>query len=114
MTAQEIFDKVAHHLLTQNAKSQICEGQCVYHHSSSGRKCAVGCLIPDDKYCTNMEGIAVESLLSKHSELIDLQRHVTLLKIVQRIHDVGEVISWRQRLIECAANFGFTWTEPTV
>ena len=50
MNTQQIFDKVATHLLTQNARS-AAEGSCLYR-SPSGLKCAVGCLISDSVYAT--------------------------------------------------------------
>ena len=46
MNRQEVFDKVAIHLLTQNAKALNSGGLCVYK-TPNGLRCAVGCLIPD-------------------------------------------------------------------
>ncbi len=50
MTKQEIFDKVATHLLTQNEKALNSVGGCVYR-TDKGLKCAVGCLIPVECMC---------------------------------------------------------------
>ncbi len=54
MSAQEVFDKVAEHLLTQNKKSIGLNGGCCYR-GENGLTCAAGCLIPDDKYSPQME-----------------------------------------------------------
>jgi len=48
-TLQETFDKVARHLLTQQAKAEQPDGNCAYR-GEHGRKCAVGCLISDEEY----------------------------------------------------------------
>ena len=50
-TSQEVFDVVAKHLLTQNAKSMDdpWDEMCAYR-GENGRRCAVGALIPDDLY----------------------------------------------------------------
>jgi hypothetical protein len=62
MNRQEIFDKVAKHLLTQNAPATVVydgpDGDvlhCVYR-SPAGLKCAVGVLIPDELYHPGIEG----------------------------------------------------------
>ena len=59
MNKREIFDKVRDHLLAQNAKS-LTYGSCLYR-GPDGTKCAVGCLIPDDLYSSQMEGAAIFS-----------------------------------------------------
>ncbi len=57
MNKQEIFDKVATHLITQNAKavSEDDSESCLYR-SPGGLTCAMGHLIPDDLYHPSMEG----------------------------------------------------------
>ena len=54
-TAQEVFDQVAEHMLTQYELSMLND-TCVYR-GYSGLKCAAGCLIGDDEYNNElMEG----------------------------------------------------------
>lgn len=67
MTNQEIFDTVAVHLLTQNkrATKANCSTTCQYR-TSEGLKCAVGCLIPDEKYTPEMEPYGVYTLIEKN------------------------------------------------
>ena len=62
MTPREVFDTVKAHLLAQNAQA-ISEfsGSCKYR-TSTGLKCAVGCLIPESLYRTGAEGWGVSSL----------------------------------------------------
>lgn len=90
MTKQQIFDKVATHLLTQRQVSR--DGvQCIYR-ADNGFRCAIGCLIPDDKYKPNMEGQAIKPLLEQHKDLLGFPigpRNLKLLKDLQQIHDDG-------------------------
>ena len=46
---QEVFDRVARHLLTQRRKSMIerSAGPVCAFRGVDGTKCAIGCLIPD-------------------------------------------------------------------
>jgi hypothetical protein len=53
-TDQEIFDTVAKHLLAQGERAITENGACAYR-GVEGRKCAIGCLIPDEVYDPNME-----------------------------------------------------------
>ena len=58
MTPQEIFDTVAKHLFTQGCRSAELDedphSACLYR-GPEGRMCAVGVLIPDELYNTDME-----------------------------------------------------------
>ena len=62
MTLQEIFDKVAVHLLTQGCKSgqpnPAMGFQCLYR-GPNGTQCAVGHLIKDEHYSPEMEEMCV-------------------------------------------------------
>ena len=59
MEKQEIFEKVAKHLLTQGKKSVYAHGDgdtlCSYK-SPDGLQCAIGILIKDEFYFPGMEG----------------------------------------------------------
>lgn len=55
MTEQEIFTKVATHLLAQMARSRSGDdGVCLYR-GDNGLQCAAGCLIPDELYSEALE-----------------------------------------------------------
>ncbi len=94
MTAQEVFDKVVEHLLTQNARSCAADQTCAYR-GERGLMCAAGCLIPDDQYDESMEGIdwLKLDLSDAHRDLIDN---------LQSVHDGIEVAYWKEHLRDVA------------
>lgn len=80
-TAQQVFDQVARHLLTQNARAS--DGRtCKYREGSL--KCAAGCLIGENEYDTKFEN-ASWSILSDRG-LVPKQ-HAELIRELQRVHD---------------------------
>lgn len=114
MTPQEIFDKVATHLLTQNKQSR--EGIICLYRGPDGTACAVGCLIPDSLYKKGMEGSAAESIIKFEDGLQDVffKRHestesrenkLRLLSDLQEVHDRCEVSGWKDRLKITASVF---------
>lgn len=111
MTKQETFDKVACHLLTQNAKSLFVDPEdgsevCAYR-GVDGLKCAVGALIPDELYSPAMENVTVNGLLDLRFEALHEHiQHVDLLCDLQSIHDVAEVFEWPCALRSLAKSFG--------
>lgn len=94
-TAQEVFDQVAKHLLTQMRKSfRSFKGAeyCVYR-GDDGLKCAAGCLIADDEYDeSSMERrswYGIGAVPNDHSDLI---------RELQIVHDECDVSIWAERL----------------
>lgn len=121
MTLQEIFDKAARHLLTQNARSVgafgVGAGACAYR-GKGGRKCAVGIFIDDDYYQESMEGEsaltlvrgyprALKSVFGEPSddEVFTETEQAHLLGELQRVHDGCEPSEWPQRLAFLASGF---------
>lgn len=100
-TAQEVFDIVAKHLLTQNAVSREIGGPCLYR-SSNGQKCAAGCLIPDDKYSAYFEGSNWCDLVNHHSFP---DNHLNLISSLQSIHDRHETSKWKKELKSLADDY---------
>lgn len=98
MNNQEVFVKVAVHLLTQNLKSRETPwgGPCRYR-GYDNTKCAVGCLIPDELYSTDMEGKGVTGLSFQYPYL-GLSEHVELLDSLQKMHDFFEPHEWMREL----------------
>lgn len=100
MQNQEIFDKVAAHLLAQNAKAQCDLGSgnlgCVYLDPTTGHKCAVGCLIPADNYHPNMEGRSPYDLQRNYDLFTDVDEE--LLNDLQRTHDEYDPDEWKDQL----------------
>lgn len=104
MTDQETFNKVYTHLLTQGEKSLIGT-KCAYR-GAEGRKCAVGCLIPDKLYYPALEGnyVYVEKLkevLAKAG-----QHSLFFLSQLQFIHDESAVEDWKEQLEQLAKKRG--------
>lgn len=110
---QEIFNIVAHHLLSQRVKA-LRNGRCVYH-GPDGTQCAVGCLIPNELYEEWMEGHDVSYqrladgeysiVVAAHCEV----RQLSLLRILQGVHDNNEPIYWRGALKHVAKSFNLEW-----
>lgn len=106
---QEIFDAVATHLLTQKEKSHDYlepDGKlnCTYKSVSDNGTvlhCAVGCLIPEDKYDASFEGRYITALLS-YLDLAISRNKIDLLIHLQVIHDTTLVSEWYSSLIDIA------------
>lgn len=111
MEAQEIFDTVARHLLTQNAQSIGPMGPA--YRGKDGRKCAAGVLVLDSEYTSRMEGIAWRESLpdrtpgaSRGFKAVCAARdrigHAHLVESLQSIHDDYEPDKWSRQLIDTA------------
>jgi hypothetical protein len=117
VTAQEVFDHVTKHLLTQNEKSMIAGvnsviRKCAYR-GVGGTSCAAGCLIGDDEYNIDFE-------YRSWSVLVGCEEvppnHEVLIQNLQRIHDNSPTAEWCGRLRQLAAhyNLNFTFCEEGV
>lgn len=94
MTPQEIFDTVATHLFTQGEQAKTInedgESMCAYR-SPEGKKCAVGCLIPDELYRDDMEGCTASTIADDDYGLPAwFATNYALLSSLQRAHDFDE------------------------
>lgn len=98
MNKQEVFDKIATHLLTQKRQAfdEKTNG-CVYR-APNGDKCAIGCLIPDEFYFSAFEQLFVEDLATAYPSLLSSiglgEIPVTFLEDLQCIHDNGRPENW--------------------
>lgn len=113
MNAQEIFDTVATHLLTQRRKSMTLvngEPLCLYR-DPIGLKCAVGCLITDEEYYPEMEGQIISAVFNSH-KLQRFKPFHDLLFNLQRIHDSYEVTDWECNLRYVAQKEGLEFHIP--
>jgi len=117
MNLQEIFNKVASHLLKQNEKSKaIVPGlyhepifDCAYR-GETGLMCAVGCLISDAAYHPNLEGKSADadevvsalfaSGIDSYDEVV-----ISLLSNIQAIHDGDEPHEWKSSLNDLADSY---------
>ena len=117
LTQQEIFDKVTGHLREQRAKAMgigMNADQCQYWDKKSGRKCAIGCLIPENRYSRWLEGFGLDSLFCNHPSVlegivsVDRDRH--LLEGLQSVHDRSELDEWETLFKELAIEFKLKYT----
>lgn len=102
MNAQQIFDTVARHLLTQRRKSQDAMGNCLYR-GPDGMKCAAGILIPDEEYSPELETKYVENPLVWSATGIDDETHRPLIRSLQFMHDDDKVEDWPDELERIAS-----------
>lgn len=122
ITAQQLFDFVAWHLLEQGAPSlrtvvDEADGRlgnitCAYR-GQEGRMCAVGCLLRDDEYVPNMEGRSARGLKDHGKLPVRLYPHIDLLMRLQILHDSGRRLAptlvrslWTQGLRDLARREG--------
>jgi hypothetical protein len=109
MTGQQVFNKVAKHLMKQNAQA-IVGATCKYR-GDEGMTCAIGCLIPNAKYRPEFEGEAVWSAtwgleIIKAAGLRKNQRG--LAEELQKVHDSFPPTEWKAALRAVAKEFKFT------
>jgi hypothetical protein len=123
LTIQQTFDKVADHLLTQNAKSKKVIGGddldfpkeftsgCAYR-GEKGRMCAVGCLIPDELYDPQMENKTSSHVLSSYPKVQELFENVNdvnpLLNDLQALHDDSGPYAWLDGLTGIAEQYNLS------
>lgn len=117
MTPQEIFTKVATHLLTQNKKSTYdvsFSTNCAYR-GAGGTSCAVGCLIKDEHYDPEIEGEAATSSLVRlalsASGIPITPEALSLLSELQNLHDFTHPEIWPTALAELAQELGLEYTQ---
>lgn len=96
MTTQEAYEAIREYFSRPDAVLARDEyGDCLYR-TPEGNKCAVGCLIPDEVYTPDMEGVGIDSLLDCGERpvrplcqtLAGVDRH--FLSAAQESHDGAE------------------------
>ena len=107
MTEQEIFDRVARHLLTQKMHSMM-DDTCVYL-APDGLKCAIGCLIPFEMYTPDLEGLSVSD-----GPVIYVMQNlgiscIAFLLDLQRVHDDHSIDYWATELRRVAFNYNLSY-----
>lgn len=103
-TAQEIFDISATHLLTQMKRSEAEDGRCKYR-GPNGLKCAIGPLIPDEKYKTSFEG---DTVTGNHRIVEAAGIPISAFQLastLQRIHDGYTPEEWRKELVTVSESY---------
>ena len=107
MTDQELFDKVKAHLLKQNARSTdaYSGGTTCAYRGAEGRKCAIGCLIPDEDYSMILEGKGPYVPAVRIAAGLSLDQGA-LAADLQGVHDGWEPSMWPECLVNVAKNHG--------
>lgn len=82
-TAQQVFDQVANHLLTQKIKSKGVK-YCRYK-TAEGLMCAAGCLIGDDEYDEKFETAGSWRSVVENGYVSNT--HLYLITDLQDLHD---------------------------
>jgi hypothetical protein len=105
LTAQQVFDKVSTHLLTQNEPAIDKDGNCMYKLGSLS--CAVGCLIKDEFYKQKFEfkGIGAgekDLIYALEQSGINVTEQLRLLSQLQNIHDKHPTPDWYESLMKLA------------
>jgi hypothetical protein len=129
LSRQEIYDKVAVHLLTQMKQCRHGTG-CVYRNPN-GLKCAIGALIPDELYIDVIEGAQACPMFNgangmrqsmwtaKHRLMMEIgvaagyisstmpeEVEAAFLNDLQKIHDDFDPSKWKERLTIFATTRG--------
>lgn len=76
---------IIRHLRKQGRKAEGPDGKCMYR-APNGDRCAVGCIIPDEQYKPDMEGVGATALLPRVPSLSALDP--LMLLRCQVFHDV--------------------------
>lgn len=129
MNRQEIFDKVATHLLKQNRKCEDSDEACCYRNK--GMKCAIGALIPDEIYDPVIERKRIVDILDRDgcgagddsqlynkvcksiSDFLGItskEDHYFLFQL-QRIHDHTKPGRWEYKLRHLAGLYDLKYGE---
>ena len=105
MSPQEIFNKVAEHLLTQNQLAVNYEGTICYK-TDTGLKCAIGCLINEVYYCYEIEHNTIKNIIKLNicPEYINYDT-LDFLNVLQSIHDYHYPQYWYEKLKHTAVQF---------
>lgn len=110
LTRQDIYNRVKKHLLEQNAVAMHDSGNCAYL-GDGGKKCAIGCMIPADKYEPRFEGLpftgdeirpVLEEVMGRPMDDDDN----TLFTALMYCHDNIKVSVWDKELYAIATRNG--------
>lgn len=116
LNKQEVFDKVASHLLTQWEQSihtdpETGNTECVYR-GDEGLMCAAGCIIPDNIYdAETMEGkvwgYITDTWFEELNVLMDVEGTKDMVTDMQTLHDREKDPNvWPERLLGIAQRHG--------
>ncbi len=118
VSLQDTFDRVVTYSRSHRVQALDLNGNCCYR-TPDGKKCWVGCLIPDSMYIPTFEGtdvhkafVSVKSLVQECME--SLGYDAPFLKKLQIIHDWNQPDFWEVELEKLASDFNLKYTKPEV
>ena len=99
MSAQEVFDIVAVHLLRQGQKSTVLvpcpvRGTICAYRGYNGTRCAAGILIRNDEYREGMEGNSWFAVVTAWPDLAARIGNPALVIDLQVLHDTTNPEEW--------------------
>jgi hypothetical protein len=112
MPKQVTFNRVVEHLRNQGEKSLNDRHLCSYR-GRNGLKCAVGCLIPDEKYDPSFEGQDA-SYAALSTILKELGHDVRLCDDLQDVHDLTGVTDWEANFKRVAVAHKLVYESPVI
>lgn len=111
MTEQEVFTEVTEFLLEQDAKSmrQIGDQEYTAYYGYDGRRCAIGCLIPDLHYHDSLEGKGLNTpdVQAAVGIMVDNPAIFSLLEELREVHDNLPVSEWPQAFMSIAVDHNY-------
>lgn len=117
MNRQELFDRIVAHLRAQGEQAKDPDDGCVLK-TEDGLRCAVGCLIPPEKYDPYLEnealdfdipGGALHTILREEGVQLE---DMMMLMLFQEVHDRSIPEEWEREIKALAHRYDMTYTEP--
>ena len=89
MKAQEVFDEIVSKIVAQGQPSlgTMASTETCMYRGDGNLKCAVGMIIPDENYTSDIEGMGVEASEVMKAMPEEYVEHVGLLNDLQSCHD---------------------------
>ncbi len=101
MTEQELFNKVCTHLAQQKKRALDVAKNCRYR-TKDGLKCAIGCLIADDRYMPELEHFSIRQL--RDAGIVGTKDiDITFLASLQSAHDHNAILWYLKEELKAIA-----------
>lgn len=111
MTAQQVFDRSAEHLLKQQQRSTMEGGKGCVYRNANGLQCAAGPFVVDEIKDTHDNNASFSAVPARYL-ILELQdcrdEHYDLIRDLQRVHDTINVCFWSYELQTVAMKHGLS------
>lgn len=122
LNKQKIFTKIKNHLLKQNSDCLSDDFKCRYRIGN--KKCAIGCLIPNNLYKHQIEDASIDDIinfsenvrartlrkvLSKSLKSELTYDELKFLRSLQEIHDSFRISEWKSQLKRFAEDYSLVY-----